>query len=134
MSNIETVEKLRKLVFETPALSSRIEAGRDEAGMVAALVAIGAEKGLPITEADVVAWRASEAAKHQLSDEQLADVAGGISLTPGLTPKPIGGLTPPSLGPKPGQINPTPGGGVAYVSYGDSILCGFCGSTSGTNK
>lgn len=130
-ANIENVEKVRAMVFADRALSSRVEAGKDEAGMVAALIAIGAEKNLPITTADVAAWRASESAKHQLSDDQLANVAGGATLKP---PAPLtgGGLTAPSLTPKPGQINPVKAS-VGYVSYGDSILCGFCGS-SGTNK
>ena len=126
--NIENVEKVRALVFADSSLSSRVQAGKDETGMVAALIAIGAEKNLPITPADVEAWRASESARHQLSDDQLADVAGGVTLQ---TSSPVvsGGLTAPSLGPKGGQINPVPTSSKpssGYVSYGDSILCGFC--------
>jgi hypothetical protein len=133
-ASYENVEKLRGMVFSDPSLKSRVEAAGDEAGMVAALIAIGSERNIPISQEDVAAWRAAEVERHQLSEEQLADVAGGTSLKPPPTGV-NGGLTPPSLGPKPGQVNPVRAGrsGVAYVSYGDSILCGFCGN-SGTSK
>lgn len=130
-ASYENVEKLRGMVFADPSLKSRVEAAGDEAGMVAALIAIGSERNIPISQEDVAAWRAAEVERHQLSEEQLAGVAGGTSLKPPTTGV-KGGLTPPSLGPKPGQVNPVRSG-VAYVSYGDSILCGFCGN-SGTSR
>jgi hypothetical protein len=132
-ASYENVEKLRGMIFSDPLLKSRVEAAGDEAGMVAALIAIGSERNIPISQEDVAAWRAAEVERHQLSEEQLADVAGGVSSLLNPPPKGVkGGLTPPSLGPKPGQVNPVRAG-VAYVSYGESILCGFCGN-NGTTK
>ena len=71
------VEKVRDLISSDPKLKQRLEGTKGESALVSALIGIGAEKGLPITEADLEAFKAKQRESEELSDEQLKTVAAG---------------------------------------------------------
>jgi hypothetical protein len=98
------VEKLRLIIVEDAGLQTRVSAAKDEADMTRILMDIGTEKGLPFDTAELEAWKIDEGAAVELNETQLSNVAGGRA----------------SSYAKYG------------TSYGNSIFCGFCGSTSGT--
>lgn len=100
------VEKLRLIVVEDADLQTRVSAAKDEADMTRILMDIGREKGLPFDTAELESWKTDEGAAVELNETQLSNVAGGRTKL----------STYASYG----------------TSYGNSILCGFCGSTSGS--
>ncbi len=100
------VEKLRLIIVEDADLQKRVSTAKDEADMTRILMDIGTEKGLPFDAAELEAWKTDEGAAVELNETQLSNVAGGRTKLSSYA----------SYG----------------TSYGNSILCGFCGSTSGT--
>lgn len=101
------VEKIRQIIVADTGLSTRLAGAGDEASFVSTILAIGSERGIPVTVDDVESWKSNEGATIEIDESHLEQVAGGRA-TRQLT--------------------------KGYVSYGDSLLCGFCGGSSGTSR
>lgn len=83
-------------VMTDPALQARLKDSPDAASFVATAVQLGQQHGYSFTAEEVVAKLRAPAGGAEMSEKELAAVAGG------------------------------------YVSFGGSVLCGYCGKTSGT--
>jgi predicted ribosomally synthesized peptide with nif11-like leader len=99
------IAKVRELVLTDPQMQKRLEATQGENAFTQALMAIGTEKGLAFTAADLEAWKLGEGASLELNEEQLTTVAGGQTRNK---------YSSSSYG----------------TSYGNSFFCVFCSAGS----
>lgn len=83
-------------VMGDPALQAQLKESADATTFVATAVRLGREHGYTFTAEDIMAKLNTPTGGAEMSEQELAAVAGG------------------------------------YVSYGGSVLCGYCGKTSGT--
>lgn len=83
-------------VMADPALQAQLKDAPDASSFVATAVHLGQQHGYHFTAEEVVAKLRAPTGEAEMSEKELATVAGG------------------------------------YVSFGGSVLCGYCGKTSGT--